>query len=78
MRQKKDAASACNATIGRVKARLRGVQYRPAAGKLLTPSEESGLILWLDRSLTIRLRITQQMIVNECNYILSRCKGLDP
>jgi len=45
---------------------------RPGAGKLLTLEEEVGIVLWLDRSLVIRLRVTKQIIVNECNYILSR------
>ena len=45
---------------------------RPGAGKLLTLEEEAGIVLWLDRSLVIRLRVTEQIIVNECNYILSR------
>lgn len=45
---------------------------RPGAGKLLALEEEEGIILWLDRSLVMRLRVTKQTIVNECNYIHPR------
>jgi hypothetical protein len=58
----------------RVRARLNGIMSkmdRPAPNRLLTVSEEAGLILWLDRSVTLRLRTTKQMLENECNSILS-------
>jgi hypothetical protein len=45
---------------------------RPAPNRLLTVSEEAGLVLWLDRSVALRLRTTKQMLENECNSILSR------
>jgi len=45
---------------------------RPAPNKLLTVSEEAGLILWLDRSAALHLRTTKQILENKCNSILSQ------
>ena len=45
---------------------------RPAPNRLLTVLEEAGLVLWLDRSVALRLKTTKQMLENKCNSILSR------
>jgi hypothetical protein len=68
----KAAAIGCSAKPACVRAYLSGTQLwmdRPEANKLLTAAEAS-LVLWLDRNIILHLRITKQMIVNECNYIL--------
>jgi hypothetical protein len=55
--------------------RLNGIMLkidRLAPNRLLTVLEEAGLVLWLDRSVALRLRTTKQMLENECNSILSR------
>jgi hypothetical protein len=69
------AAIESGAKPSRVRARLHGIMSkidRPAPNRLLTVSEEAGLVLWLDRSAALRLRTTKQMLENECNSILSR------
>ena len=50
---------------------------RPALNRLLTVSEEAGLVLWLDRSVALYFRTTKQMLENECNSILFQYMRLE-
>ena len=59
------AAIESGAKPSRVRVRLHGIMSkmdRPAPNKLLTVSEEAGLVLWLDRSVALRLRTTKQIL----------------
>ena len=42
-----------------------------APNRLLTVSEEAGLVLWLDRSVALCLKTTKQMLENKRDDILS-------
>lgn len=49
---------------------------RTLAGKLLRPAEEDGLLIWLNRAQSLRMRITHLMIENEVNRTLLRRQPL--
>ena len=69
------AALAFHAPYQRVLARYDGRasrSERAPTNRLLDATEESGLLIWLDRLNQLGTRPSQRMLEHECNFILAR------